>query len=141
MAGAPAGAGRRRSGTPVNVFVRAPPFRSPFLHPTIYLHTWTGGLVAGPASGRAPHPEELVATMVPSTKRCGTLSAVLEQHARRRPEAEALVWGATRLTYAELNAWANQIANALAVSGFGAAIMSRCCARTSRIFLRSISAS
>ena len=45
------------------------------------------------------------------------LSAVLEQHTRRRPEAEALVYGDKRLTYAQLNAWANQIANALAASG------------------------
>ena len=45
------------------------------------------------------------------------LSAVLEQHARRRPDAEALVCGDKRLTYAQLDAWANQIANALAASG------------------------
>ena len=45
------------------------------------------------------------------------LSAVLEQHTRRRPDAEALVCGEKRLTYAQLNAWANQIANALAASG------------------------
>jgi len=45
------------------------------------------------------------------------LSAVLEQHTRRRPEAEALVYGDKRLSYAQLNAWANQIANALVASG------------------------
>ncbi len=45
------------------------------------------------------------------------LSAVLEQHTRRRPEAEAVVYSDKRLTYAQLNAWANQIANALAASG------------------------
>ena len=45
------------------------------------------------------------------------LSAVLEQHTRRRPDAEALVYGDKRLTYAQLNAWANQIANALVASG------------------------
>src|SRR5215212_158302 len=45
------------------------------------------------------------------------LSAVLEQHMRRKPEAEALVSGDRRLTYAQLDAWANQIANALAASG------------------------
>jgi long-chain acyl-CoA synthetase len=45
------------------------------------------------------------------------LSAVLEQHTRRKPDAEALVCGEKRLTYAQLNAWANQIANALAASG------------------------
>jgi long-chain acyl-CoA synthetase len=45
------------------------------------------------------------------------LSSVLEQHTRRRPHAEALVCGDKRLSYAELNAWANQIASALAASG------------------------
>ena len=45
------------------------------------------------------------------------LSAVLEQHTRRRAGAEALVCGDTRLSYAALNAWANQIATALAASG------------------------
>ena len=42
---------------------------------------------------------------------------MLEQHTRRRPDAEALVCGDKRLTYAQLNAWANQIANALVASG------------------------
>ena len=45
------------------------------------------------------------------------LSAILEQHTRRRPDAEALVCGDKRLTYAQLNGWANQVANALAASG------------------------
>jgi long-chain acyl-CoA synthetase len=45
------------------------------------------------------------------------LSAVLEQHARRRPAAEALVCGDTRISYAGLDAWANQIANGLTASG------------------------
>ncbi len=45
------------------------------------------------------------------------LSAVLEQHARRRPDAEALVCGDKRLSYAKLDAWANQIANGLTASG------------------------
>ena len=45
------------------------------------------------------------------------LSAVLEQHARRRPDAEALVCGDKRLSYASLDAWANQIANGLTASG------------------------
>ena len=45
------------------------------------------------------------------------LAAVLEQHTRRRTDAEALVCGDKRLTYAQLNAWANQIANALSASG------------------------
>ncbi len=45
------------------------------------------------------------------------LSAVLEQHARRRPEAAAIVCGDTRMSYGQLNAWANQIASGLAASG------------------------
>jgi long-chain acyl-CoA synthetase len=45
------------------------------------------------------------------------LAAVLEQHTRRRSDAEAVVCGDKRLTYAQLNGWANQIANALAASG------------------------
>jgi long-chain acyl-CoA synthetase len=47
------------------------------------------------------------------------LAAVLEQHARRRPDAEALVCADTRLTYGQLDGWASQIANALAASGLG----------------------
>jgi long-chain acyl-CoA synthetase len=47
------------------------------------------------------------------------LSAILEQYARRRPDAEAVVCADKRLTYRQLNGWANQVANALAVSGIG----------------------
>jgi long-chain acyl-CoA synthetase len=47
------------------------------------------------------------------------LAAVLEQHARRRPEAEAVVCAGQRLTYAQLDGWASQIAGALAASGIG----------------------
>src|SRR4051812_8045278 len=45
------------------------------------------------------------------------LAAVIEQHARRRPDAEAVVCGDKRLTYRELDGWANQIANGLVSSG------------------------
>jgi long-chain acyl-CoA synthetase len=45
------------------------------------------------------------------------LASVIEQHARRRPAAEAVVCGDTRLTYAALDAWASQIAHGLAASG------------------------
>ena len=45
------------------------------------------------------------------------LSSIIEQHARRRPDRLAVVFGETRLTYGALNAWANQIANGLAASG------------------------
>ena len=47
------------------------------------------------------------------------LSAILVQHTRRRPDAEAVVCGDKRLTYAQLNGWANQVANALATAGIG----------------------
>jgi long-chain acyl-CoA synthetase len=47
------------------------------------------------------------------------LAAIIEQHIRRRPAAEALVCGDKRITYAELNAWANQVACGLAASGIG----------------------
>ncbi len=47
------------------------------------------------------------------------LAAILEQHTRRRPDAEAVVCGDTRLTYAQLNGWTNQVASALATSGIG----------------------
>ena len=45
------------------------------------------------------------------------LSAVLEQHARRNPDAESIVCGDTRLSYGQLNALANRVAGALAASG------------------------
>jgi len=47
------------------------------------------------------------------------LAAILEQHARRRPDRVAVISGGARLTYGELNGWANQIANGLSASGFG----------------------
>jgi long-chain acyl-CoA synthetase len=47
------------------------------------------------------------------------LASVIEQHARRRPDRIAVVFGGTRLTYAALNAWANRIAGGLAASGIG----------------------
>jgi long-chain acyl-CoA synthetase len=45
------------------------------------------------------------------------LASILEQHARRRPSHEAVVCGDQRLTFAELNAWANEIAGGLSASG------------------------
>src|SRR6185503_9070563 len=47
------------------------------------------------------------------------LASVIEQHARRRPQAEAVVCGDKRITFAGLNGWANQVACALATSGIG----------------------
>ena len=45
------------------------------------------------------------------------LSAVIEQHARRKPEAQAIVCGQNRMTYGELDALANRIAGGLAAFG------------------------
>ena len=45
------------------------------------------------------------------------LASILEQHARRRPDRVAVVFGEQRLAYGALNAWANQIAGGLAASG------------------------
>src|SRR5712671_5305204 len=45
------------------------------------------------------------------------LAGIIEQHVRRRPERVAVVFGEKRITYAALNAWANQIAGGLAASG------------------------
>src|SRR6185436_10756445 len=47
------------------------------------------------------------------------LASVIEQHARRRPQAEAVVCGDKRITFAGFNAWANQIANGLTTAGIG----------------------
>ncbi len=45
------------------------------------------------------------------------LAGILEQHVRLRPERIAVAFGDTRITFAALNAWANQIAGGLAASG------------------------
>ena len=47
------------------------------------------------------------------------LAAILDQHARRRPAAEAVVLGQWRLTYAQLDAMANRIAGGLSALGIG----------------------
>ncbi len=45
------------------------------------------------------------------------LSMIIEDHARKRPNREAVVFGTTRLSYGQLNAMANQIANGLTARG------------------------
>lgn len=45
------------------------------------------------------------------------LSMIVEDHARKRPGREAVVCGATRLTYGELDGLANQVANGLRARG------------------------
>ena len=41
------------------------------------------------------------------------LASIVEQHAKLSPDKEAIVWNDVRLTYGQLNALANQVANAL----------------------------
>ena len=45
------------------------------------------------------------------------LSVILEDSARRFPDREAIIFGDTRLTFAQLNGAANQVANGLVQSG------------------------
>lgn len=47
------------------------------------------------------------------------LSSIIEHHARLIPNKEAVVWNDVRLTYGQLNAYANKIANALTAMGIG----------------------
>src|SRR5690349_4767639 len=47
----------------------------------------------------------------------GLIHGVFEQQVRRTPDATALMGGAERLTFAQLNAKANQIAHALLAQG------------------------
>lgn len=41
------------------------------------------------------------------------LASIIEHHARLSPDREAIVWNTTRLTFGQLNALANRVANAL----------------------------
>ena len=45
------------------------------------------------------------------------ISSILEDSAREVPQKDAIVFGETRLTYAQLNAGANQVANGLRAAG------------------------
>ncbi len=47
------------------------------------------------------------------------LASIIEHHARLSPTKEAIIFGDTRLTYSQLNAYANKIANALTEMGIG----------------------
>lgn len=47
------------------------------------------------------------------------LSSIIEHHARLTPDKEAIVWNDVRLTFGQLNAAANRVANALVSLGIG----------------------
>lgn len=68
------------------------------------------------------------------------LALMIEDNARKYPDREALVLGPTRITYAQLNAMACQVANGLKALGVGRGIRSRSAAATHRTSPSSISA-
>ncbi|MEP6705424.1 MAG: AMP-binding protein, partial [Acidobacteriota bacterium] len=47
------------------------------------------------------------------------LASIVTHHARLAPQNEAIVWGDVRMTYGELDAKSNQVANALTAMGIG----------------------
>jgi long-chain acyl-CoA synthetase len=47
------------------------------------------------------------------------LASIIEHHARLTPDREAIVWRDTRLTFRQLNAMSNRVANALVEMGIG----------------------
>ncbi|MEO6334804.1 MAG: long-chain fatty acid--CoA ligase [Pyrinomonadaceae bacterium] len=47
------------------------------------------------------------------------LASIVSHHARLAPQKEAIVWGDVRMTYGELDAKSNQVANALSAMGIG----------------------
>ena len=47
------------------------------------------------------------------------LASMIEHYAGLTPEREAIVWNKTRLTYGQLNAFSNRVANALTEMGIG----------------------
>jgi long-chain acyl-CoA synthetase len=47
------------------------------------------------------------------------LASIIEHHARMTPDKEAVIWKDMRLTYSQLNTYANKIANALTDLGIG----------------------
>jgi long-chain acyl-CoA synthetase len=47
------------------------------------------------------------------------LASIIEHHARLAPQKEAVVWNDVRLSYGQLNAFANQVANALTEMDIG----------------------
>src|SRR6185503_10562879 len=47
------------------------------------------------------------------------LSSIVTHHARLAPQKEAVVWNDTRITYGQLDAMSNKVANALTKMGIG----------------------
>jgi len=47
------------------------------------------------------------------------LASIIEHHAKLAPQKEAVVWNDVRLSYGQLNAFANQVAHALVSMGIG----------------------
>src|SRR3954452_19913375 len=47
------------------------------------------------------------------------LASIISHHARQTPDKEAIVWDNVRLTYAQLDALSNRVANALVEMGIG----------------------
>lgn len=47
------------------------------------------------------------------------LASMVSHHARLAPEKEAIIWGDIRMTYGELDAMSNRVANALTAIGIG----------------------
>ena len=47
------------------------------------------------------------------------IASMLDHHAKLSPQNEAIVWNDTRMSYGELNAMSNKVANALTKMGIG----------------------
>ena len=47
------------------------------------------------------------------------LASIVSHHARLAPQKEAIIWGDVRMTYGQLDAMSNRVANALVEMGIG----------------------
>src|SRR4029453_11794937 len=68
---------------------------------------------------RPRHQAELVFRLDPICNTCRVTAAGLAPHARSVPNKDALIMGAERLSYAELDARVNRLAHALRRAGVG----------------------
>jgi long-chain acyl-CoA synthetase len=57
--------------------------------------------------------------MTPNSPTTLNLASIVTHHARLSPDKEAIVWNDTRLSYAQLDAMSNKVANALVKMGIG----------------------